>query len=265
MSDDSFDADSPRQEKQFGAPVFRALLIQVLALVPVLLIVASLEAVAELQVPIAAAAVLQGFIAAVFSRWCRLPSWWLMIQFLFPAGLMAMHVFQLPPAIFLAAFVFFVALYWTSFRTQVPFYPSNPTVWAVVSALLPADKTIRFVDIGSGFGGLVLKLAAQRQKCTVTGIELAPLPWLASFLRARLRGSRGHFVRGDYNKLDFAKFDVVFAYLSPAAMPALWQKAKSEMRFGSLLLSYEFPVPDMKPQVAYVCGSSGKILYGWRM
>lgn len=265
MRDDCFDAGSPRPKKLLDVPAFRALLVQALAFTLAVLIAAGLEAVVEVQVSIAAAAVLQGAIAAVFSRWCRLASWWQAIQFLFPIGLVTMHAFQLPPILFLAAFVFFVALYWTTFRTQVPFYPSNPAVWAVVSSLLPTDKAIRFVDIGSGFGGLVLRLAAQRQKCSVIGIELAPLPWLASLLRAWLRHSRGHFVHGDYNDLDFAQFDVVFAYLSPAAMPALWQKAKSEMRFGSLLLSYEFPVPDMRPQVAYVCGSGGKILYGWRM
>jgi len=34
------------------------------------------------------------------------------------------------------------------------------------------------------------------------------------------RRSSATFVLGDYHKLDFGEFDAVFAYLSPAAMPA---------------------------------------------
>jgi predicted O-methyltransferase YrrM len=49
--------------------------------------------------------------------------------------------------------------------------------------------------------------------------------------------------------LDFAQFDVVFAYLSPAAMPELWKKAQREMRPGSLLISYEFPIEGVEPNL----------------
>ena len=50
------------------------------------------------------------------------------------------------------------------------------------------------------------------------------------------------FLWSSYERLDFSKFDVVFAYLSPAAMDALWRKASTEMRPGSQLVSFEFPV-----------------------
>jgi hypothetical protein len=44
-------------------------------------------------------------------------------------------------------------------------------------------------------------------------------------------GSRARFLRGDYERLDFANYDVVFAYLSPAAMAALVaQGGVAEMR-----------------------------------
>jgi hypothetical protein len=63
----------------------------------------------------------------------------------------------------------------------------------------------------------------------VVGIELAPLPFLYSWLRAAGRQPRPLSARR-LRKTDFSQFDLVFAYLSPAAMSGLWRKAAAEMR-----------------------------------
>ncbi|WP_308600791.1 class I SAM-dependent methyltransferase [Massilia sp. Dwa41.01b] len=165
---------------------------------------------------------------------------------------------------FLVVFLFMLVLYWSTFRTQVPYYPSGRSAWArVVTELLPQGRAISVIDIGSGLGGLVLDLARRRLDARVVGIELAPLPWLASWLRARLQRSRARFLLGDYEKLDFAQFDVVFAYLSPAAMPALWKKARREMRVGSMLMSYEFAIEECPPTLSVYLQDTGRTLYIW--
>ncbi len=82
-------------------------------------------------------------------------------------------------------------------------------------------------------------------------------------LRARLAGSAARFVRGDYERLDFGQYDVVFAYLSPAAMAALWRKAAREMRPGSMLLSYEFCIAEKPPDRSIAATVSGPALYVW--
>jgi precorrin-6B methylase 2 len=171
---------------------------------------------------------------------------------------------RLPPILYLGIFLFSVALFWSTFRTRVPYYPSTSSVWSVVESLVPIEKPSRLMDIGCGFGGMAMRIAASRPNCKVEGIELAPLPWCASSLRARLARSRASFHYGDYHKLDFAAYDIVFAYLSPAAMPELWQKAQSEMRPGSLLLSNEFSIPGIEPASAIPC-ADGRTLYAWRL
>jgi tRNA1(Val) A37 N6-methylase TrmN6 len=66
-----------------------------------------------------------------------------------------------------------------------------------------ANRPLAIADIGSGLGGLVLDLARRRPDAQVDGIELAPLPWLVSRLRAKLSGSRARFLRGDYEAVEF--------------------------------------------------------------
>lgn len=201
----------------------------------------------------------------MFSFLLRQAPWWLPIQLLFPVVVLAVLSLHLPPLLFLVLFLIFLVLYWSSFRTQVPYYPSHPAVRQAMANLLPAKGPIRFIDIGSGFGGMTLYLAALRQDGMFAGIEIAPLPWLVSRLRARWRRSAAQFIHGDYESLDFADYDVVYAYLSPAAMPALWEKVHREMRTGCVLISYEFPIPEHEADSVSHPVAGGPALYIWRM
>lgn len=176
--------------------------------------------------------------------------------------MLALH---LPTQFYLIGFLISLSLYWTTFRTQVPFYPSRPVVWKHVSDLIPQDTSIRMVDIGSGLGDLTLYLAKQRQESYFLGVEIAPLPWFISALRARMQQSKAKFKLGDYNVQKFSEFDVVFAYLSPAAMPALWEKAKSEMRPGSMLISYEFNIDKVPATIDISVREDLPLLYVWIM
>lgn len=248
----------------FRLPALQALLIQLAAFGLMLFVAGMLVRGFSLDMGLLAASIMQGVFAAALAGWRRVERWWLGIHLVFAPGLVLLLALQLPSWIYLLLFAVMLALYWQTFRTRVPFYPSTPAVRDAVAGLLPAHS-LRFVDVGSGFGGLVIDLARRRPDSACSGIEFAPLPWLCSVVRARLSGSRAHFLCDDYAHLDLSQFDVVFAYLSPAAMPALWCKAQAEMRPGSLLLSYEFEISDVPAQLALQPGVGSAMLYGWRM
>lgn len=244
------------------APAFRAILIQLLAFPLMLLLVYGL-ARAGVFLSLPAVAVVQGVLAAGITWRAGLARWWCAIGLLFAPALLGARMLDLPPVLFLVAFVFLLSLYWSTFRTQVPFYPSGPRVWQAVAQVLAQQPGVRMVDIGSGFGGLVLDLARRRPDGQFDGIELAPLPWLVSRLRALASGSGARFLRGDYEALDFSQYDAVFAYLSPAAMPALWRKAEAEMLPGSMLLSYEFKIAARAADKTIAATERGPLLYIW--
>jgi len=258
-------ASVPQSRSFLQIPAIQAVLIQAFSFAITLAVARGLSALFDMQPSICEAALLQGASAAVVTRMRGMAVWWLPIQAIFPIALVATLSIHLPPIIFLALFVALLGLYWSTFRTQVPFYPSGPTAWDAVLAELPMDGSIRLVDVGSGLGGLILHLAGARPDSRFMGIEVAPLPWAISALRGRFRRSTARFVRGDYGQLDFTTQDVVFAYLSPAAMPALWAKASAEMRPRTLLLSFEFDIPDVEPHFIRMPRQDGPALYGWRM
>ena len=247
------------------APAVRALLGQAAAF-PLTLAATWLLARAGVDMSWLAVALLQGAWAALLAWRAALAPWWRAIQFAFPPALLLARgladAAALPPAVFLGVFIVLLLVFWSTFRTQVPYYPSGREVRELVTGLLPA-RPLALIDIGSGLGGLVLALGRARPDCDLTGIELAPLPWLAARLRAGVARSRARFLRGDYERLNLGHYDVVFAYLSPAAMSGLWQKAVREMKPGSMLLSYEFVILEREPDRRLVTTNGRKILYVW--
>lgn len=208
----------------------------------------------------------QAALAAGLSRAWGQPAWWppLHLGFL-PATLLARQA-GLPAWVYLVAFVLLVLFYWSTFRTQVPLYLSGRKAWQNLASLLPQSQPFRFIDLGSGLGGVPFYLESRFPHSRFYGTEVAPAPWLISRLRAWFRDSRVNFMRNDYVALDLARFDVVFAFLSPAAMPGLWQQAQAQMRHDTLFISLAFPFSERQPDhVLEQDAGSRHTLYAWRM
>lgn len=252
----------PAPRRFWALPAVRALLAQAGAF-PLTIVAVFMLARAGVTMDWMLVAIVQGAIAALLSTLIRLAVWWRAIEFVFPLFVVMARGMALPPGVFLGLFLLFLLVYWSTFRTQVPYYPSGKRVWDAVVGVLPAERPLTIIDVGSGLGGLVLDLARRRPDCEVSGIELAPLPWGMSRLFALITRSRARFLLGDYDALDFGHYDAVFAYLSPAAMASLWRKAEAEMRPGSMLLSYEFDIPGRLPDLSVKTTDSKKVLYVW--
>ncbi len=212
-------------------------------------------------------AFLCGLIAAGWSHWLRMDRWWLPIQFFFVPALLATLSLSLSPTFFLVAFLVMLAVYWSTFRTQVPLYLSSNKVWQALETKLPTGQPFTFIDLGSGIGGVLTHLARTHPHGRYYGVEAAPFPFLWSWLRIKSGGYRNCSVHwGSLWDSDLSQYDVVFAYLSPVPMERLWVKARGEMRPGSLFISSTFAVPDHPPQETIsVEDLHRSTLFLWRM
>ena len=249
----------------FSSPVFLALLIQLLAFgLSYLLYATDRWQFGGILSPYLLL-IVHASLAVVLSFLLRMSWWWWLIQFIFPFAVVASLVFQLHPGVSLAIFVLMVLLFWSTYRTQVPYFPSKSSLLPCILEQLPAYDDLSFIDIGSGFGGVSVSLARLRPQQSFFGVEVAPFPWLVSWFRAKWAGPRVRFYLKDYLQLDFAEFDVVFAYLSPAAMPDLWEKISNEMRPGTQFMSYEFKVPGIEADLTIKSNANDPVLYVWRI
>jgi SAM-dependent methyltransferase len=174
--------------------------------------------------------------------------------------------FEFPPEYALALFCLLGSVYWSVCGTRVPLYLSSPAAAQALADLLPRDRSFAFLDLGCGLGGVLAHLDRARPSGTYHGAELAPVPFLLCWLRTALSGRRCSVSWEDFRNLDFGRYDVIYAYLSPAAMGGLWEKAAREMRPGSMLVSNSFAVPGVQPAFTLATGAgSGSRLLVWRM
>lgn len=209
---------------------------------------------------------LQGAVAALISYVLGQRAWWLAIHVLFWPTVIGARTLHLSASLYLCAFLLVLLFYWNTYRTQVPLFLSGRKVWDSLATLLPKEKPFRFIDIGCGFGGVLAYLSHTHPHGRYIGVELAPMPWLVAKLRALFSGRRYRVARRDYSRVDLGNFDIVFCFLSPAAMPQLWRQARQQMRKGSLLVSCEFAIPGEKPSFEIETGGArGQLIYVWRI
>jgi len=128
-----------------------------------------------------------------------------------------------------------VLVFGAVFRTQVPLYLSGRRVWEALSLELPAPPAaahFSFVDLGAAWAGCCHIWQHDIRRGIFAALN-SPRSALIAWLRTRLGRLPNCQVRwGSLWACDLAAYDVVFAFLSPVPMPALWLKARREMRSG---------------------------------
>lgn len=243
-----------------GPRILWALLAQAAAFT--LLLIAAR---AGLRLPAWGWAALQGGLAALLGGWLRLPGWWAPIQAGLPGAVLVRLHWAYPPWIDFILLAGLAMIYGGGLLTRVPLYNASRDAWTKLESLLPAQPGFTFLDLGCGLGGPIAHLAAQRKDGTFLGVEASPLTWLAAWIRCFPR-KNAKITLGSLWSQDLSGCDVVYAFLSPEPMPALWAKARKEMKPGSRLVSHSFEVPGIPPgQILQVEGRPGARLMIWEM
>ncbi len=182
--------------------------------------------------------------ALVSSKILGLPTSWRLLNLLLPWAAAAILALDLPGIVYFAPLCLVAAVYAPALLTRVPYYPTHRAAYALILAELPTDRPFIFLDVGCGFGDLLLFLAERRPNGLFEGIELGPLPLYIARIRAALRKQKNLAVScRDMWRADFSQFDYVYTFLSPAAMERIWQKVSREMRPGTTFITNSFPVP----------------------
>lgn len=187
------------------------------------------------------------------------PWWWQLIHACFAPCIWLALQSGIPPVYYLLAFFLLFLTFRSAASEQVPLYFSNTRTAEHLSRILPDSSS--FIDLGAGIGSLLFPLAQHRPDLHLSGIDNAPLPWLVGKLRS-LRQPHIHWLWGNLWNHSLSPYAVVYCFLSPAPMQALWDKARKEMSPGSLFISKDFIIPNAPIMTKeYLAETSAEVLF----
>lgn len=207
----------------------------------------------------------QGIVAALSSGILRQPPWWPVIHLLFLPAAVTLLNLAIPPHWYLLIVLILTLIFWGTVKGDVPLFLSSSAVAGAIIEIVNAEHAQQFADLGAGVGSVTIPLAKHSPHVKIDAFERAPLPWAINHWRSRklinIKSSRESFW-----SCDLAQYDVVFAFLSPAAMPGLGAKIRLSMRPGSLFISSSFPVPEWEPEfIKQVCDRRQTQLFCYRV
>lgn len=203
-------------------------------------------------------------LAAGLSWLVGLPVWWVAINALFVPALSFGLSLDIGSGWALAALVGLILFYGRIWSSRVPLFFSSGRALDALAKVLPSGP-VRFLDLGCGDARVIARLAIARPGSQFDGVEQALMPWLMASFRCRIAEGDCAVARGDLWAADLSQYDVVYAYLSPAVMPRLWEKAQREMRPGTMLVS-AFAVPGAAPDREVDVGDAMQTrLHVWTM
>ena len=190
---------------------------------------------------------IQSITAAISSRILRQPRWWLVIHLLFLPAAVALLSLQVSAHWYLLIVFVLTLIFWGTIKGDVPLFLSSSAVVDAVIDIVSQEYAQSFAELGAGIGTVTIPLAKHRPDLSIDAWEIAPLPWAINAWRSHSLPNIKLY-RASFWTCDFACYDVVFAFLSPAVMPELGVKVRLSMRPGSLFISSSFPVPDWEPE-----------------
>lgn len=194
-------------------------------------------------------------------------TWWLIFHGLIPLALLGAGGLNLSSNWYFLGLLLLLGLFFPVVRQGAPFFLSSPKAIRALATLLEeraSAEPLRLLDCGCATADLLIGLARALPKAELVGAETAPI----SFWIARLRTvglANVKVLYKDFWLIDFSSYSVIYAFLAPPPMTALWEKFLRETRTGALLISNSFAIPDIEPdRVVEVNDRRGTRLYIYR-
>lgn len=142
------------------------------------------------------------------------------------------------------------SIFFTASRVEAVPMPSLPRVRAaVVDEITRLPGIRRVVEVGSGWGGLALRIARSNPEKRVIGIEASAVPLLVSRARRAVRSAPENveFRHADFRSMEIEPRTAYVCYLAPPAMRSVRELVENGAREGVVVVSALFAVPGWEP------------------
>lgn len=154
----------------------------------------------------------------------------------------------LEPIILVSLLLIALSIVRTTLQTGIsPMMSSDKACQAMLDSMKVSEDG-PLIDLGSGWGTLVIAVARKYPRQQVIGYELSWFPWMISIIRKYiLRLNNLTLYRKDFKKADLSNASILFCYLFTGGMIDLHKKLKREIFHNVLIVSNTFALPSYLP------------------
>ncbi len=133
----------------------------------------------------------------------------------------------------------------TALIKGAPFVPTPMERVKKMLALAKIRPHEKVYDIGCGDGRMVY-LAAKDYDANSVGLELSPLVYLLAKIRHFFWHSKAKIYFTDFRFKNLSDANVIVCYLLPESLGRLQEKLEKELKKGTRIISYAFPIGTWK-------------------
>ncbi|MBA6356642.1 methyltransferase [Colwellia sp. BRX8-3] len=141
-----------------------------------------------------------------------------------------------------------LSIVWSTLKTGISPMMSSSKACKTMLAEIDTYEKGPLIDLGSGWGTLVIAVAQKHPNQQVIGYELSWFPWLVSkILKHSLRLDNLTLFRKDFKNADLSTASTLVCYLFPEGMVALQEKLVDEVFNKVTIVSNTFALPLCQP------------------
>jgi hypothetical protein len=140
----------------------------------------------------------------------------------------------------------FLSLYLAQ-KSAAPFFPSPKKVMQLAMQEMSLKKGDIFYDLGAGTGTSII-VADEEFGAIATGSEINLLPYIIARLKIFFLRSHAKMKFENLFEQNISDADVIFCFLTERTMSKLEPKFLKELKAGTRIACYTFPLPTMKPE-----------------
>ena len=154
-----------------------------------------------------------------------------------------------------------VQFYNIIFRGYAPFISSSPQVIARIMAELDLKPGSKVYELGCGKAGFLRAVSKKFPQAECIGIENSPWPYFRAKIQVALSKSKIKIIKNNLFKVNLREADLIYCYLNTYMMRELEKKFRQECQPGVQIISYAFPIPNLKLQKVINLTNNRKIYF----
>lgn len=146
-------------------------------------------------------------------------------------------------AVLIVLLLILLSWIWPPDSPWSPWWTTSKDISRRICKLAGLSKKDKFYELGSGEGTTVI-IAAKEFGAVCTGIEIDPIRNFIARLRVIFSGLSKKITlhRTNFFKIDLAPATVIYTYLVPKALLRLKPKFDKELKPGTLIVSFRYPI-----------------------